>query len=170
MKKLLILFVLTLLPLAASASLPVSQTVSKARLTSLISEIRGYDGVEVVRLGALPTAAIKTVLRTAARRDEDAKEALRLLRGIRRVSVLDYEDCSPAVRERISARLDRALVGSELLMEAKDDDASMRIFGVVDEKTGTVRDFVLHSPDGGTLICIFGSISMDAVGKVLADD
>ena len=55
-------------------------------------------------------------------------------------------------------------------MEAKDDDASMRIFGVVDEKTGTVRDFVLHSPDGGTLICIFGSISMDAVSKVLADD
>ena len=57
MKKLLILFVLTLLPLAASASFPVKQTVSKARLTALISEMRGYDGVEVVRLGALPTAA-----------------------------------------------------------------------------------------------------------------
>lgn len=170
MKKLLILFVLTLLPLAASASFPVKQTVSKARLTALISEMRGYDGVEVVRLGALPTAAFKSILRVAARRDEDAREALRLLRGVRRVSVLDYEDCSTAVRERISARLDRALVGSELLMEAKGDDSAMQIFGVVDDKTGTVRDFVLHAPDDCTLICIFGSISMDAVSKVLADD
>ena len=86
------------------------------------------------------------------------------------MSVLDYEDCSTAVRERISARLDRALVGSELLMEAKGDDSAMQIFGVVDDKTGTVRDFVLHAPDDCTLICIFGSISMDAVSKVLADD
>ena len=170
MKKLLILFVLTLLPLAASASRPVNRTVSKARLTALISEMRGYDGVEAVRLGALPTAAIKSILRATARRDEDAREALKLLRGVRRVSVLDYEDCSPAVRERIADRLDRALVRSELLMEAKGDDSAMQIFGVVDEKTGTVRDFVLHAPDDYTLICIFGSISMDAVGKVLADD
>ena len=169
MKKLLILFVLTLLPLAASASLPVSQTVSKARLTSLISEIRGYDGVEVVRLGALPTAAIKTVLRTAARRDEDAKEALRLLRGVRRVSVLDYEDCSPAVRERISARLDRALVGSELLMEAKDDGEVVRMYTVGDSKT--IESFVMIAVDGGevTFICLDGQMPRDETEKLIIE-
>ena len=49
MKRLLLLFALALLPLAASAGAPATKKVSKTRITSVISEVRRQDGVEVVR-------------------------------------------------------------------------------------------------------------------------
>ena len=48
MKKVLLIFAL-LLPLVASAARPAKR-VSKSEVTSLISDFRQYDGVEVVRM------------------------------------------------------------------------------------------------------------------------
>ena len=59
---------------------------------------------------------------------------------------------------------------SELLMEAKEDGTHMRMFGVVDDAAGTVRDFVIYVPDSGTLICLFGSMSLEALKAAMAND
>ena len=168
LKRILLLFALVL-PLAA-AGRPADKPVSKAKITAVISEFRRYDGVEVVRLGRVATAAIKGVMRASTHDDPEAREALALMRRIKRFEVFEYDDCAPEVRERIARRLDDALSGSDLLMEAKDGGSSMRMFGVLDEKTDQVRDFVIHSPENGALICLFGSIPLDAVGKMMADD
>ena len=165
----ILLFLCLLLPLAATG-LPAKKTVSKAKITAAISDFRRYEGVEVVQLGRVGTAAIKGLMHAAAREDPDAREALRLLRGVRNLSVLDYGDCTPDVRERIVKRLDKALDGSELLMEAKDGGTAMQLFGIVDEKSDQVRDFVIHAPSECALICVFGSIPMEAVGKMVDDD
>ena len=170
MKRILLLFLLALLPLAASAGKPASKTVPKSKLASVVSEFRGYDGVEVVKLGWLGTAAVKGVARAAAKSDPDARKALDVMRGVKRFTVLEYGDCTPAVRERIIRRLDQALYGSELLMEAKDGDTAVQMFGVVDDASGEVRDFVLHAPSDHALICVFGSIPMESVSKLLSDD
>ena len=63
----IILFFLLLLPLAAPAREPAGgKAVPKAKITAAISEFRRYEGVEVVRLGRVGTAAIEAeVLRTA---------------------------------------------------------------------------------------------------------
>ncbi|MCR4824508.1 MAG: hypothetical protein K5849_04025 [Bacteroidales bacterium] len=169
-RKSLLLLLLALLPLAASAGNSGSRTVPKTQINAMISEFRRYDGVETVRLGRLGTAAVKGVLRMAAQNEPDAREALALTRGVKHLAVLEYDDCRPEVRERITRRLSEALDGSELLMEARDGSSSMRMFGIVDEQTGEVRDFVLHAPQDCALICIFGSIPMDTVGKLLSDD
>ena len=50
MMKKLILILALLIPLAASAARPKS--VSRTEITSIISDFRHYDGVEVVRLAA----------------------------------------------------------------------------------------------------------------------
>ncbi len=168
MRKILLLLAL-LLPLAASGH-PAGKTVPKAKITSIISEFRGYDGVEVVSVGRLGTAALRGVVRAAAKGDPEARQALDLMRGIKRITILEYDDCSPRVRERLDRRLANALDGSELLMEAKDGSSAMRLFGLVDEQTGLVRDFVMHTPGENALICIFGSIPMDTVGKFLSDN
>lgn len=170
MRKLLLLLTLALLPVAASAGTP-ARKVSKTKITSVISEARRYDGVEVVRLGKVATAAIKGLIRASASEDPDAREALRMMRGIKNLTVLDYGDCAPAVRERLASRLDDALGGSELLMEAKESGGtSMQMFGILDEQTDRVQDFVIHAPSEGALICLFGSIPMDILGKVAAND
>ena len=73
----IILFFLLLLPLAAPAREPAGgKAVPKAKITAAISEFRRYEGVEVVRLGRVGTAAVKTLMRAAAQDDPDAREAL----------------------------------------------------------------------------------------------
>lgn len=156
--------------LALSLSAMAGKNVSKTQLAALVSEYRQYDGVELVQLGSLATSALKTVIRISAKDDPDAAEALQLLGGIRRLTVFEYEDCSPAVKEKIARRIDRILNSSELLIEAKDGDDAMRMYGVVDEKSDSVRDFVLHTPGSCALICIFGKVSMKAISKIMEEN
>ena len=106
----------------------------------------------------------------AAIDDPDAKEALRLMKGVRGIYVFDFEDCSQHDKSRITRRLNRILSGSEVLMEASEGGDKMRIYGVVDENAGTVKDFVLYTPTDCVLICIFGTISMDTVSSIVTND
>ena len=164
---LLIISILLSVPVCAGNP---GRTVSKTRIATVISECSRYEGAELVKLGRISTAAIKGVVRIAAAGDPDAREALGLMKGIRRMSVLEYDDCSGADKARISGKLESALSGSEMLMEASDEGEKMRLYGLVDEKTCEVRDFILYSPSECALICIFGSISLDAVSKIASND
>ena len=164
LKKFLLIFAL-LLPLTATAARP-HRNVSSAEVTSIISDFRHYEGVEVVNLGRLGTALARGVLRHVDDGDDDTRELRHALRGIKGVAIMSYEDASEEVRSKIERRLDHAMKGRELLLEAKDDGESVQIFGVMDDAHGTVRDFVMHVPSSGALICLFGSIPMEAVSKI----
>ena len=167
LKKLLLLFSL-LLPLTVSAARP-TKTVSRTELSSIFSDFRRYDGVEVVRLGRIATGAVKGVIRLAGKSDPDVREALSAVKGLKSLTVLEYDDCDPAVRERIEQRISHALRNGELLMEARDGGTSMQMFGVVDDAAGTVRDFVIHAPSNCALICLFGTLSMDTLTQMMAE-
>ena len=169
MKRLLLIILFVSLAMQGFARTG-EKTVSKTGVMFAISECRNYEGVELVNLGRISTYALKQTIRFAAKDDPDAREALDLMKGIRRITVMDYEDCPAPVRARISRRLDKALSGSELLMEASDGGDKVRMYGLMDEKTGAIKDFVLFCPSDYSLICIFGSISMDAVAKLASDD
>lgn len=158
---------LMLLPLAAAA-FPARQAMSKRQLSAIISEFRRYEGVEVVRVGGLGTALLRGIAQLSASEDPEIRQVLELARGIRRVSVIEYGDCTPEVRARLVRRLDRALAGSELLMEAKDGDAPVRLYGFVDERTDRLQDLVFHAPGDGTLVCLFGSLPLESLDRLSA--
>ena len=155
MKRLLIILSIVLIPLSGTAG----KSVPRNRLLTALSEFRSTEGVELVQLGTLATSALRAVASLSSAGDEDARQALALMKGVRRVTVFDYEDCDAAVKEKIGRRLNRILVDSELLFEAKDG-----------EKGENVRDFVLYTPGDCALICIFGKISMAAVEKIIRDN
>jgi hypothetical protein len=167
--KRLVLIISILLSVPAFAATQ-GKTVSKAGITSVINECRSIEGAELVSLGRVATAALKVTLRTAAIGNRDAREALSVMKGIKGITVLDFEDCSVSDKARISRKLGRTLSGSEMLMEANDGGDKMMIYGVVDEKSGTVGDFILYSPSDCALVCLFGTISMEAVAKLASDD
>ena len=164
MKKLL-LFLLLLGPIEATAASPEGR-IPKTQISTFISEYSHCEGVDVVRLGRLATGAVKGVVRVASIKDRDAREALSLMKGVKSLYVFDYASCSPALRDRIGRRLDRIFRNTELLMEVNDEEDKMQILGLYDEKTDAVRDFVLYTPSECTLICIFGSISMNTVSRM----
>ncbi|MBR1575694.1 MAG: DUF4252 domain-containing protein [Bacteroidales bacterium] len=166
MKRLLLiasLLLLTLHPLAGGG-------ISKTQMTSFLTDCQRYEGVEVVQLGGLATFALRSAVKIAAADDPETRELLKLIRSIKRISVMEYEDCKPSVREKITRKLDRMLRGADLLMETKDGTERMQIYGVVDESAGTVKDFVLHTPASASLICIFGSIPIEKLTKIAAEN
>ena len=71
MKKLILLLFL-LLPLPGAA-LALDGRIPKARIASFITEYRHCEGVEMVRLGRISTAAVKGVVRVAAAKEPDAE-------------------------------------------------------------------------------------------------
>ena len=160
---------LILAPLAGAAASPEGR-IPKTQLTNVIADYRHSEGVEVVRLGSLATGAVKGVVRIASVHDPDARDALRLMKGVKSLYVFDYASCKPTLRERINQRLNRVFRNTELLMEVSDENDRMQIFGLYDEQSDAVRDFVLYTPSECTLICIFGTVSMDTVSRVMAND
>ena len=165
MKNLIIIIVLALsLPLAGNANAQ-GKTVPGSQISLLISEYKAYDGFEAVKVGRLATGVIKSLISSGAMEssDPEVKELKRLIKGIKKLAVVDYSDCDLEVRQGFTQKMGRLLSGADMLMEVKDGSDIMRMYGVVDDKGGKVKNFVLFSPEDCTLICLFGTISLDSV-------
>ena len=168
MKKLFVILLLVLVPLAAAAQ-GKAKALPRQQITTLVGDFSRTNGFEVVRVGRLTMGLVKTIVRKAVQEsgDEDTAAVLSLISGIRSVSVVDFEDAAPEARERFSRRLDRMLDGVDLLMEAKDNGEDMRLFGVVDEAGDRLSDFIVWSPPECKLICLYGSMSMRKLSRFL---
>lgn len=135
-----------------------------------ISECRQYEGTDYLKLGRLATGAIKGAVRIAGKGDSDIHQAVGLIKDIHGLAVFSYDDCSEDDKASISDKLANALAESELLMEASDSGTKVKFYGTYDEISGLVRDFVLFVPSESALICIKGSVSMDTIARIAADD
>lgn len=132
-------------------------SISRARLNSLISVCRTYKDVEIVKVGNVGMSLLKLAARMSVE-DEEDREALRAMNGIKSISVMDYSECRAGDRDAISARIDHLFAGKTPIMEVKDDGEAMFIYGVVSEDGSRIGDFVLYTPSDCALIGIFGSI------------
>lgn len=168
MKKLLLVLGLMVPMLAAAATF--GNRASKNRIGSFIADCRHYEGAEVVHLGTFATKVGKGVLKVASIDDPEAREMLKMIKGVKSLYVFNYEDCSNGVKEKVNKRLEKMLEGSEMLLEAKDGDDKVKIYGIVDDNGEKVSDFILHTPSDCAVICILGSISTEAIAKLALDD
>lgn len=145
-----------------SADNEKESSISRAKLNSLVSICRTYKNVEIVKVGSVGMSLLKFAARISAE-DEEDREALRAMNGIKSISVMDYSECRAGDMEAISARIDNLLAGKAPIMEVKDDGEAMFIYGVVSEDGGKIEDFVLYTPSDCALIVIFGSIDTAAL-------
>lgn len=169
MKKLLTVLTILALCMPAIAGGKAGGGVPKEKILGLVQEYNHKAGFHVIRLGALGTSFVRTAAKIAikAEGDPEAAEAVKLLNDIKRVAVVEYEECNESEKNSFNSRLEKILAQSDLLMEAKDSEDVMRIYGVVNEDASQVKDFVIHVPNDCALICMFGSIPMDAVAKII---
>lgn len=141
--------------------------VPQEQLVDLISEYKGEDGFDLINLGYLATTAVRKLVSLNA--DEDSKEIARIVGRIRRLVVADFEDCSDKVRRELKSGVDELLSSADLLMEIRDDEDVMQMYGVLDEKSENIRNFVLYAPEDCALICLFGSIPLDAISDLMSE-
>lgn len=171
MRKVIFIFLLALLPLTGMAE-KKKEYVRSDKLMSLVSEYKMKDGFEVVKVGSFGLSILKTALRASVTFDDDpeAREVMKLVKGVKKVAVVDYEMTDVKSREAFDSKLKKILGSSGVLAEIKDEGEMVRVYGMLSEDGSELRDFVLHVPEERALICFFGSLSVDAIARLAALD
>ena len=160
MKKILItLLMLLSLGTAALAGEPNRQ------LRNLVSDYRGTQGFDVVDVGGLGLSLLKAAARTAADSPED-REALRLFNGLKRLTIVDFSEAAPEVKDKFLRKVNRILRSGEMLLEAKDGGETVRIYGTSSNDGNLLEDVALLA--GDALIFVRGSIRADQVAALIA--
>lgn len=148
----------------------------RQRINSLIQEFKAYEGFESIRVGPMLISIAKPFIRAEMKEETDEQErdemkmALDMISGIKRIQVVTYEDCSDQIRERFNARLERLLNGVSMLMEVKDDGETVRMYGKTSRNGRYLNDLLIHIPEEGVLVCLYGRFDMDHISEFLAKE
>ena len=130
-----------------------------------ISAFRHEPDVEVVHLGSFAMSMLRGAARLAPLDAED-RVALNILRGIKQMTIVDFEDASEETKGKFSRKILKIMEKETLLMEAVDEGERVSIWGVSSPDGKNLRDFVLLEGTS-TLISIVGTINMDQIGDLL---
>ena len=161
MKKLLITLTILLTGTLAWAGNPA------AKVQTLVNEFRHNEGFDGITLGPLGLSLVKTLALSDSDMDAEDREVLKAFTHIRRLSILDFEDARPDVKERFVSRVKKILEGMELILEAKDDGSRLSIYGIDNGKE--IKDCILFDPSG-TLICVRGSVTLEKLMAAVNND
>ncbi len=159
MKKILVTLVMLLS--LGTAALAGNQNT---QLRNLVSSFKGTEGFEVVDIGGIGMSLLKAAAKSAAETPED-REALKLFNGLKRLTVVDFSDAAPEAREKFLRKAKRILEKGEMLMEAKDDGETVRIYGTSSADGTLLHDIALLA--GDALIFVRGTVPMDQVGELM---
>jgi len=165
-KKILLVLILAFATFAVSNAATEGKKVPRSEIKSIVKEFRRYDEFEGFTLGKFWINVLKGVEKLSPDdMDDDEKEEMqnffKLMKSIDGLIVADYEDCSAEVKAKFNARMSKALEGVELLMEEKDEDDIVRIYGYVDKDGTEIKDLVIFSPDEGNFMCMLGTLKME---------
>ena len=135
------------------------------QLRNLVSDYRGTQGFDVVDIGTLGLSILKAAARTAAETPED-REALKLFNSLKRLTIVDFSDAAPDVKDKFLRKANRILRSGEMLLEAKDGGETVRIYGTSSDDGNLLEDVALLA--GDALIFVRGAIRADQVAALIA--
>lgn len=144
-------------------------SVPKQRLMALVNQYRSHRDFEVVSIGGLGMSLLRGAARTGMLddgADEDTRQAMEVIKGIKKVMICDYEDAEEPTRRKFNDKVSAILNGSPLLMEANDDGDKVLIYGLSDGDGENLRDLVIFTPSEGALVCLFGTIKAEAIAAI----
>ncbi|MBR6370239.1 MAG: DUF4252 domain-containing protein [Bacteroidaceae bacterium] len=147
------------------------KVVSEYMIHRVIQDYGSESGFEVIRIGPLAADILKGAVRMSLSKDNspEAREVGKVIKQINKLIVVDYEGCSYETRTMINRDLEKVLDPGNLLMEIKDGENSMLLYGILTDKEKSIKDFVLYTPQSCTLICLFGSIPADILNRINKD-
>ena len=134
------------------------------KIRTLVNEFRGEPGVEVVDMGPIALGLIRAAARGEAKNDDDRK-ALQVFKDIKRLTVLDLSDAEAALKEKFLRKANRILADEDVLMEAKDEGETVRIYGLSNAAGDILQDIIILA--GDALISVHGKIRADLVGELI---
>ena len=133
------------------------------KIRTLVNDFRDQPGFEVVEMGPVALGLIRAAARGEVKNDDDRK-ALQVFKDIKRLTVLDFSDADAAHKEKFLRKAKRILADEEMLMEAKDDGETVRIYGL-SNVSDILEDVIILA--GDALISVHGKIRADLVGELI---
>ena len=134
------------------------------KIRTLVNDFRDQPGFEVVEMGPVALGLIRAAARGEVKNEEDRK-ALQVFKDIKRLTILDFSDAPADKREKFLRKANRILNDSELLMEAKDNDETVRIYGSSSKDGSLLEDIALLA--GDALIFIRGTIRTEQITELM---
>ena len=134
------------------------------KVQNLVDQYKDYDGFEVVSLGRVGTSLIKGVVKVSADMDEEDRKALKVFSGIKRLTIVGFEDAQQQVKDRFAKKLDKILEDMELIMEINDSGECVRFYGV--EDGSSIKDCIMYSSNCA-LIITEGAIDLEKMGQLM---
>ncbi len=171
-KKLIIALILALATFSlSSAATDGGKKVPRTEIKSIVKDFKRYDDFESVTIGKFMMKLIKSVetMDIDDMDDDESKEfenVMKLMKSLDGMIAADYEDCSEAVKAKFNSRMTKALDGVELLMESKDDEDHVYIYGYVTKDGEEIKDLVIFSPEEGNFMCLLGTLKMEYLGEL----
>jgi len=156
---------LLLLSIAGFAPVDAAAIDHGKRVSLLMKQYSGRDDFEVVNIGRLGIAMIKTAMRQDM--DEDTRKVFDLMNDIKQISIASFDDCDPEIKSRFSSSLSKILVKDYLLMETKENGERVQIFAIPSDNGNEITDLIISAPDSGALICVRGTIKVDDLAKAV---
>ena len=139
--------------------------VNSGAVTDLIREYNLTEGFETVSVGGLGLGLIKMIAKPSM--DEEERAALEIMDGLRRIVVLDYEEADSSKRESFTRKMTEILDRAEKIIEVKDEEDVLNIYGTCADGGDSIDDLMIFSPGDCSLICLFGSISSQKVADLI---
>ena len=134
------------------------------QLRTLVNEFRDEPGFEVVDMGPVALGLIRAAAHGEVKNDDDRK-ALQVFKDIKRLTILDFSDADAARKEKFLRKAKRILADEEILMEAKDDGETVRVYGLSNKAGNILEDIIILA--GDALISVRGKIRADLVGELV---
>ena len=134
------------------------------RIGDIVRQYRNREGFEVMTMGRFLLGTLRAAARLDSDVDQEDRAALEALKGIKKMTLVDFEDASQADKTQFCLQVEKVLDKLDLIMEAKDGGEPLRIYGL--EDGDKLKDIILYRADGA-LISISGSIGLEHIGELM---
>ena len=137
-------------------------------ISAVIDAHRSTEGVNVISIGKVGLGLLGMIARTQVN-DSKAMAVLKSLGGVDKVVVVEWGSCAKDDIEKMDEDFSTALSGKELVLEARDGNDVVRIYGVVDDE-GMLSDCIIYCPGESALVCATGTIDLSSIMALAQDE
>jgi len=166
----LVILGVSILSGCAASSAIGNRRMNKTAVNNLVNRYSNKTGFEVTGVGSMGLSLLKMGAKMVDLGDVDTKKAIRVIDGLKSFRVVDYSDASEYNKNAFDRKVKRYLGNTNVLFEDRDGTDITRVYGIVPEDGGKIKDVVVYNPTESTLVCLFGSFDIDKIKDLISVD
>lgn len=154
----------------AAVTLPLSAFAGSKpkvdQLSNLIREYKSHEDFESLSIGRLGLMIMSGIAKGDTHGDGDTQAAISMMKGLKRITIAEYESCSQDVKKSFRQKAEKILNSLELLVSHESDGESQLVYADVDEEGKWVSDVVVYLPEDCSMILLSGKLKTEQLRSI----